>query len=143
MSKMKEIAALLGVEIGEEFEINGYHGSRFRIADEKMEIKSDTDQGLRWTEVAGDSLYELLTGRRKIIKETRKPKNGEKYWCATYFGASPCEWQGGMSDLAYYAIGNCFKTETEAEANSKEVMARLEKIYADGKPLIQRTEVTK
>lgn len=142
MSKMKAVAALLGVEIGEEFEINdGYRGSRFRITDEKMEIKSDTDKGLRWIEVTGDSLYELLTGQRKIIKKPWKPKKGEQYWCATtYCGAPQCEWQDRMSDLAYYAIGNCFRTEEEAEAHKEETLARLKKIYDEGKPLIGADE---
>ena len=45
-----------------------------------------------------------------------------------------------MIDLAYYAIGNCFRTGEEAEAHKEEVLARLKKIYDEGKPLMGADE---
>lgn len=138
MSKMKEVAKILGVEIGEEFSVTK-SGYTYRLTESGMETISmgGISLGGKRIETSGYMLCELLAGRKTIIKKPWRPKYGEQYWCATtYCGASFCEWQDRMSDLAYYAVGNCFRTKEEAEAHEEEVLARLEKIYDDGKPLI-------
>ena len=133
VSKMKEAATILGVEIWEEFKVTGID-NYYRITDSRFEAISLLSG--EWVEAPASVLYELLTGNREIIRKPWKPKDGEQYWCATYCGVLPNEWQGGMMDLAYYAVGNCFRTEEEVDTHKAEILARLEKIYEDGKPLI-------
>lgn len=79
---------------------------------------------------------------KRVIKKPWKPEKGEWYWRATYCGissirgASTRQWNDEMSDLAYYAVGNCFRTQEEAEKHKDEVLAKLKEVYDSGKPLI-------
>lgn len=137
MSKMKEVAETLGVEIGKEFKVS-YADSYYRITDSRFE--SLTVLG-GWIEAPADILYDLLTGKREIIRKPFKPKKGEDYWCVTYCGASPVVWHGSVPDLMYYAEGNCFETKKEAEANYKKVIERLEKVFYDSIPMPQAKQI--
>lgn len=143
MSKMKEVAEILGAEIWEEFKVT-CSDDDYRITDSRFEALPVCREGVRltvhWVEAPASILYDLLTGRRKIIRKPFKPKKGEEYWSVTYGSASSAEWHGSVTDLMYYAIGNCFVSKEEADANYKEVTARFEKIYADGTPIIWSDE---
>ena len=139
MSKMKEFAALLGVEIGEEFQLadnDGVYAPVYRITEREVEYFNDSIS--RW--IAYDLGINFVSDKR-VIKKPWKPKTGEAYWCETYYGASEIIWGDRFFDFANYAVGNCFKTSKEAKAHKEEVLARLEKIYADGTPLIVADEI--
>lgn len=132
MSKMKEVAALLGVEIGEEFKTTGID-NYCRITDSRFEIITVWSE---WIEAPANILYELLKEKREIIKKPWKPKNGEEFFVCLEKGVVADRWADCTNDLMVYAAGNVFRTREEAEANRKEVLARLKKIYDEGKPLI-------
>lgn len=126
MNHMNEVAKMLGVELGEEFEIEGDIFNPYRV----------TSQGL--SNMAGSinncTLLRLLTGSDAIVKKPWKPKNGERYYAvdcnesmnhyksAGYEGLSG-QAGGTISYWSYhsdesehiinYKIGNCFRTKEE------------------------------
>lgn len=132
MTKFEEIASLLNVEIGEEFQITN-DVYTYRITKEAMERRI----GGEWLGIAGSALYDVLRGKKHIVKMPWKPKTGEAYWCETYYGNSEVIWRDKFFDFANYAVGNCFKTLKEKEEYNQEVKTRLQEIYDSGKPLIE------
>ena len=126
MNYMKKVADMLRVEMGEEFEIEGYGDSKFKI----------TKEGLYNSNGHHDvSLFHgILTGNVKIKHRPWKPRQGQKYfhydWCS-----DESEWllieetfEGDPYDLNNFAMGNCFETRDDAEAHTKDVIARYEAI---------------
>ena len=64
-NKMKQVAQLLGVEIGEEFKIEGHSGNvRYRLTEENLEYLSSYDH---WFSISS-TLNELLNGEYKVVK---------------------------------------------------------------------------
>lgn len=64
MNHMKEIAQLLGVEIGEEFKIEGHSGNvKYRLTEENLEYLSG-DKGFTIL----STLNRLLNGEYKVVK---------------------------------------------------------------------------
>ena len=113
--RMKVIADMLGVELGEEFDVGSYSFNPCRITERGLfNCENDNESGL---------IAELLTGDRSITKRPKapwKPKGGEKYWYVVP--------DGTVSDTCYvprisptdainYRIGNCFADRNTAEAN--------------------------
>lgn len=120
MNKIADVAKLLGVEIGEEFEIKGCMG-KYKI----------TENGLVGA-VSGynqpTTLTEILIGRDEIIKLPFRPKLDEKYYIILHYNLGSkfevikrtninC-----YEDLVNIHIGNCFKTEQEAEQNKQKII---------------------
>ena len=133
MSKMKEVANILNVEIGEEFRATGINED-FRITDSRFERLTICNE---WVEAPSDILYGLLTGKLEVIKIPWKPKAREKFFtCVRGYYVNQEWWTNCASDLMAYAVGNCFRTQEEAEAHCKKVLDRLQRIYDEGKPLI-------
>ena len=65
MNHMKEIALLLGVEIGEEFKIEGHSGNvKYRLTEENLEYLSSCDH---WFSISS-TLNCLLNGEYKVVK---------------------------------------------------------------------------
>lgn len=63
MNCIKEIAQILGVEIGEEFKIEGYEEAKYKFDDNLMRLFPNGE----WY-TAPQTLYKILDGRYKIIK---------------------------------------------------------------------------
>ena len=65
MNHMKDVAQLLGVEIGEEFKIEGHSGNvKYRLTEENLEYLSSYDH---WFSISS-TLNELLNGEYKVVK---------------------------------------------------------------------------
>ena len=109
MSKMKEVASLLGGELGEEFNIKDDCFSPYKL----------TNDGL--IDCCGDyrtsMLGYLLVGNREIEKIPFKPKYNEWYWYYSWYGkqARKTTWLMYDYNLICHKIGNCFRTKEEAE----------------------------
>lgn len=120
-----DIAKMLGVEIGEEFEIEGLDG-RYKFTEDSLRM------GLlsgKWACVSYATFYWLCKGEYKIIKLPFKPKKGEKYFCFRIKGEIMREyWQSDNIDAARYLMGNCFRTEEEASAHKDEIMAKFKEV---------------
>ena len=119
MNYMRQVAEILGVEMGEKFKIDGFDGdfyfSNDGINDE--EIDDIIHSGL---------LEKLLDGTSKIIKKPWKPKFGEIYHFVTTGGAiaqmacTECTF-----DCALALMGNRFRTEAEAKPHVDEMVAKM------------------
>ena len=114
MNHMAEIAKMLGVELGEEFECsNGY---KYILREDGI-FESKYIDGFSTNKFAS-ALVALLNGEIVIKHKPWKPKYGEEF----YF----VEKNGNIGNYQYYGItyienfyklGNCYRTRAEAEAN--------------------------
>ena len=109
-NKMKELAGIFGLEIGEEFNII-YNGEYLEYTPFTF-----TEEGV--IDKDGDSLpiiTNLLRGGYTIEKLPFRPKEGELYYT---FGFSltviSLHWAGCKYDMERKLLGIVFKTEQEA-----------------------------
>ena len=127
MNKMKEVAQLLGVELGEKFKIAGINGvfnNTYAIAESGL--KDCINNAL-----CPEILSYILVGTYEIIKIPFKPKYDEEYWYySSYYNRTiNCKWANTTGDYCYHKLGNCFRTEHEAETKGKEIMEKIMKEY--------------
>ncbi len=118
MSKnyMADVAKMLGVEIGEEFNLVDKDGipsayNPFHIeARGFIDCTGDDDAGF---------LIALLTGDFEIVKKPWKPKTDGTYYAINPLNKSVVGiyWWDNQNDEMLYLLGNCFKTRSEAEKN--------------------------
>lgn len=130
-----KIAKMLGVEIGEEFEVlpkiagPGYKSSRYRFSEYCLQysnyIHYPSETG--WSPT--NTITGLLNGKISIIKIPFEPKDGEQYWYVCWnehgIGATVSIWRNMVSHYADKYCGNVFRTQTEAEEHKYEVYERL------------------
>ena len=104
---MAEVAKLLGVEFGEEFECEG-----------SSCIYKITENGLLCNGCYGaDSLMMILNGERIITYRPWKPSMYNTYYYTDGYHVYNEEWMGYLYNYDCYKLGNCYKTQKEAEAN--------------------------
>ena len=116
---MPEIARMLGVELGEEFQIDGDILT--------YEFRRDGlygDYG-----IASEALEALICGNAKIVKLPWKPKKGETYYTFELLGSKWVvrpSWYGGFpNEYALFEKGWVYRTRTEAEAALPKVAAEM------------------
>ena len=131
MNYYKQIAEMLGLELGQEFRIIDSHERT--IDDALFEI---TEDGLfsKANNLSGKvtlMLDLILSGKCKVVPKPWKPKNGEKYWfySESYNHAMSHQWYSGNYEFCLWKCGNCFKTEEEAAAKGKEIMEQIQKEF--------------
>ncbi|WP_293849127.1 hypothetical protein [uncultured Phascolarctobacterium sp.] len=115
-----EICKMLGVELGEEFEIKGRKGLTYKfINDELIVCDDDTEHGYT---SANMTLVGLLRGNSEIVKLPWRPKDNEMYYTFSY-AYNPRKWQIGYFswgsasiDIALFKAGWVYRTKEEAEA---------------------------
>ena len=111
---MAEVAKMLGVELGEEFECsNGY---KYILREDGI-FESKHIDGFSTNKFA-PALVALLNGEIVIKHKPWKPSGGDKYWYISSNG-SACyyHWTSDVLDFLFYKVGNCYRTQEEAEAN--------------------------
>jgi hypothetical protein len=115
---MAEVARLLGVELGEEFQICGNGETTVKLTEDGLEIV--TILGKLIDHANEVCLTKLITGKYAIKRKPWKPKYGDYYWSVS---ANPdnsfcyLKWEGAISDYSNYKLGNCYKTMSEAKEN--------------------------
>lgn len=126
MNLIPKIAEMLGVEIGEEFQIVPLDGI-YRLSDFGLQTKLFLKSGERWE--SSKYITPLLTGQYQIKKIPFKPKKGETYYLVGWnseqlISVSSVIW---MNDVDYGLLycGNCFRTEAEAEKHKYEIYEKL------------------
>lgn len=124
MDKMNEVAKMLGVELGEEFNIAGVEPthSPFTLTEDGM---------LNAHGVSEHKLFvSLITGCREIKKLPFKPKNDDDYWACDASGY-PVQytWEGDLVDLRNYKLGNVYRTKQDTENNIYKANQELEDYY--------------
>ncbi|MDY6148934.1 MAG: hypothetical protein SPI35_07970 [Porphyromonas sp.] len=109
----RKIFDMLGIEPDEWFYVPEYK-EIFRLTEE-LNIKMK--KGTQWT----DNMFKrLLLGEYTIEKLPFVPQRGEKYWFIRVDGTnanniSRNHWGCYTNDYICFFIGNCFRTQEEAE----------------------------
>lgn len=106
---MADVAKLLGVKIGENFECEE-SSCTYRI----------NEHGLTCNGCYGvDSLMMILNGERKIKQRPWKPENDEVFFAVSFDGHIMIKYWDDESTvfMNYYKLGNCYRYKDEAEAN--------------------------
>ena len=125
---MPEVAKMLGLEIGEEFDILYKDGTAteigpFKFTNETI-LDCDGDELQCWR------LCCLLTGDYTIQKRPWRPKYDDEYWIV--FTNGSVGWQyfrkGHTGHLANLNMGNCFPTKEAALAAVPEMLEKFEEI---------------
>ncbi len=134
---MKEVAALLGVELGEQFRIK-WHGN---ICEDKFAFREDGFYNVDREEklVIKSWLTALLTGEAEIIKLYDlpwRPAVGETCYCLACgtidtidengdgWYVTAFTWEGDIADVSLFAMGNCFPTEEDLLVYEDEIIER-------------------
>ena len=125
-NRMQEIAEMLGVEIGEEFDvINQYgdliYGCPYKLTNEGCELQT--------RDTASFTLMQLLNGNCSIVKKPWKPKYGERFYYIN-IEERVCRTSNYevATDLALIYFGNCFRSKEEAEANKDEILEKMKEV---------------
>ena len=126
MSKnlIPQIAQMLGVELFEEFKVEGDNRTYWFDLDGLHSgeyVVEDEDDAM---------LHDLLCGEDEIVKLPWKPKEGETYWTFVLCGVETWGvinyvWSNGPSRMAVLKAGWVYKTCAEAEAALPKVAAEM------------------
>ena len=123
---MKEVAAMLGVELGEEFEVEGMDG---KFVFETSGLKTIGHLG-----TAPVTLYCLLSGASQIVRRPWRPKIGQPYWTVAVSrdgikGVAPVtQYDGDEFDFNNILAGNCFPSREAAEAAAPKIVKFYENV---------------
>lgn len=129
MSKnyMPEVAKMLGVEIGEEFDILVNETEMLVHGPYKIIDNAIVDYvGCKTKNL----LYGLLAGEYTLQKRPWRPEEDGQYWVIYPDGfiRSYNFSKSSLSDLAFLNMGNCFPTKAAAEAAVPEMLEKFEEI---------------
>lgn len=129
MSKncMPEVAKMLGVEIGEEFDILVNETEMLVHGPYKIIDNAIVDYvGCKTKNL----LYGLLTGEYTLQKRPWRPKEEKMYWFVLPDGGT--NWgifrKNKANGLSLLNMGNCFPTKEAAEAAVPEMLEKFEEI---------------
>lgn len=126
MNLISKIAEMLGVEIGEEFQIMPLEGI-YRLSDFGLQTKLSQKSGERWE--SSKYITPLLTGQYQIKKIPFEPKDGEHYWYVLWnkdeLGTSTSIWRENIDHYQSKYCGNVFRKQSEAEAHKYEIYEKL------------------
>ena len=121
---MADVARMLGVELGEEFKIDGSNL-----------IYKFLENGLYFRCIEGwlPAIYQfldLIKGELEIVKLPWQPKDGEYYYfpAVDFQYSCPAAWHNCPIDFALKEAGMVFKTKAECEA----ALPALRKKYLGG-----------
>ena len=124
---MPEIAALLGVEVGEEFKLKGLRSRWiYKFTEDSFLCRVDD---FRW-ESAFYMMEDILHGTVEIEKLPWEPKYGEPYWTisfSTNFTVRVIKkaWAKDCVDFALLRLGMVYRTMQEAADHMPEDYERL------------------
>lgn len=129
MSKnyMPEVAKMLGVEIGEEFDILVNEAEMLVHGPYKIIDNAIVDYvGCKTKNL----LYGLLTGEYTLQKRPWRPTEGEPHWFVLPNGSVGLGvfYKNNARSLSLLNMGNCFPTKEAAEAAKPEMLAKFEEI---------------
>lgn len=135
MNYYKQIAKILGVELGEEFNLK--ENKTKNIVRPRYKITQE--EGLMYSvnrnEFARSTLLlSIINGSYSVVKLPWKPKDGEHYWYCSVIRepvAVTMIWTGVSGDLCKWKCGNCFQTKEEADAKGKEVIKQIHKEFEE------------
>lgn len=124
---MLEVAKMLGVEIGEEFDILVNEAEMLVHGPYKIIDNAIVDYvGCKTKNL----LYGLLTGEYTLQKRPWRPTEGEPHWFVLPNGSVGLGvfYKNNARSLSLLNMGNCFPTKEAAEAAKPEMLAKFEEI---------------
>lgn len=129
MNLIPQIAKMLGVEIGERFEIDAIDHEKgyyyYFSETELLEHRKDRTPDHAQYRILADLIY----GDKKIIRLPFEPKRGDLYWRVRWdhLALEPFRvmWNDEDKDFMFKYCGNCFRTESEAKREKYNVYKRL------------------
>lgn len=135
MTYYKQFAAMLGLELGQEFrtvEPKSKQESKdvYRIEDDGIYSAVRSNAAL-WVREQSTIVDRLLGGVLEPVPKPWKPKFGDEFYYCGVNGVTQTCWIGHDYDYANWKIGNCFKTSEEARTKGKEIMEELLKEYEE------------
>lgn len=109
---MADVARMLGVELGEEFKIDGSN-LIYKFFENELCFQCDG----AWLR-ADNILIDLIKGDSKIVKLPWQPKKGDEYYYPGEGFNNICRalWGNTVFGFAYKEAGLIFKTYEECEA---------------------------
>ena len=122
---LPEICKMLGVELGEEFKIDGDNRTYWFDLDGLHSgeyVAEDEDDAM---------LHDLLCGEVEIVKLPWKPKQDETFYTfgihatETKWVVVSVKWWDNVKNLALYKIGWVYRSQAEAEAALPKVAAEM------------------
>lgn len=123
-----EICKMLGLEIGEEFQIKGDNAT-YKFASDGLRLIHDNGSK-HFDTTANMVLVDLLSGYAEIVKLSWKPKQDEKYW--TFYindedalDADWSVWHEDVDDFARLKAGWVYRTEEEAKVELSKAAAEM------------------
>lgn len=130
MSKnlIPQIAKMLGVELGEEFQVKGDDEMTYIFTDDGLKITYAG--GIEISQISTNSAFvALVMGKEEIVKLPWKPKMYEEYWT---FGKLGKQWTVGTlswKELPYEILllskGWVYRTQEEAKSALPKVAKEL------------------
>lgn len=135
MTYYKQFAEILGLELEQEFTLVTHNGEKantntYKIKEDGLYCESATRD--YWFVTSSEYLDILLNGEFKAVPKPWKPKYGKAYWyCIDAKRVDWTCWNSKVLDLLNWKIGNCFRTEEEAETKGKEIVEQLKKEFEE------------
>lgn len=130
MSKnlIPEIVKMLGLQLGEEFKVEGYDELTYRFAGDGLKLTYDNN--IELSDIACKAAFAaLLNGKNEIVKLPWKPKERDIFYSfSTTYGKWVVRsnmWAGAPCDYALLDKGWVYRTRAEAETALPAVAAEL------------------
>ena len=134
MSKYKDVAKLFDLELYEIFYVKQKNGDfivgRTPSGIRKLEYHF-SESGL-FTANGGpyaNDLMILLDGDWEVVKLPFKPTKMETYWFHDGEMATETTWCSELDDYCRWKLGNCFRTNEEAETKGKAIIDAIAKEF--------------
>lgn len=132
MSKnlIPEIAKMLGVELGEEFEIKGRKGVAYKFIIDELIVSGSNNAEHGYTS-ANMVLVSLVRGDAEIVKLPWKPKKGDAYYTFVLMGdkwgvsVGSLHWGGFPNEYALLDKGWVYRSRAEAQTALPAVAAEM------------------
>ena len=130
MSKnlIPEIARMLGVEIGEEFKVEGVADKTYKFIIDELIVCGEKNANHGYVS-ANMMLVSLAKGDANLIKLPWKPKKGDAYYTFEVFRGKwvvrSLWWTGAPCSYALLDKGWVFRTKEEAEDALTKVAAEM------------------
>lgn len=125
-----EIAKMLGVELGKDFNVKGDDELTYRFTNDGLKLTHDS--GIELAKISANLAFvALVMGKDEIVKLPWKPKKGEKYWTFNIFFDSgkwftaSFVWGDEVFDNAVFKAGWVYRTKEEAKAALPKVSAEM------------------
>lgn len=122
---MQDVANILGVELGEEFKLDGRE-TKYKFTENGLYFYAPDG----WCQCSNVMLPKILKGELEIVKLPWQPKRGDEYYypACNFKDVFSTNWTYSVVDFAYKEAGLIFKTYEECEA----ALPALRKKYLGG-----------